>query len=147
MWRVGITCLPRPQSCFAAGKKECLVESETFRRAVRRLLIARVLGCVLPGACTRMAAGQTAASCWVAGFIRARGGADPNKSLSSCLAGDAMCRKRQAAWRLKWRGRRYFRSAWRWPWRLETTSRTGTSGRWASSSSETLASRRSWRAT
>ena len=30
-----------------------------------------------------------------------------------------MCRKRQAAWRLKWRGRRYFRSAWRWPWRLK----------------------------
>ena len=100
MWRVGITCLPRPQSCFEAGKKECLVESETFRRAVRRLLIARVLGCVLPGTCTRMAAGQIAVSCWVAGFIRDRGGADPNKPLSSCLAGVAMCCRCQAAWRL-----------------------------------------------
>ena len=32
--------------------------------------------------------------------IRDQGGADPNKPLSSCLAGVAMCRKRQAAWRL-----------------------------------------------
>ena len=32
--------------------------------------------------------------------IRDRGGAGPNKPLSSCLAGVAMCCKRQAAWRL-----------------------------------------------
>ena len=32
--------------------------------------------------------------------LRDRGGAGPNKLLSSCLAGVAMCCKRQAAWRL-----------------------------------------------
>ena len=32
--------------------------------------------------------------------IRDRGGAGPNKPLSSCLAGVGMCCKRQAAWRL-----------------------------------------------